>query len=228
VTGAPRPDRPSRGGSTRSKPTIAQLGVNLTALNWRRSGSGAGSFEVAFVSAVVTSDPVTCPPVDTGSWRRGVPAVGSSGSVAPRVGSSGSATAAGGPPGSGPSRPAVSQGGRALDGTASPRTSAYPAEGGFQADATAEWVLLRVVGDPAARVLIYDRVEWRSFIDGAARGEFDDAAAPGLFSSASPPPGNPTSRRPLAPRSSRAILAIGPNLFALGTLIIRRPRQAMS
>ncbi len=37
----------------------------------------------------------------------------------------------------------------------------------------AEWVLLRVAGDPAGRVLVYDRVEWRCFLDGARSGEFD-------------------------------------------------------
>ena len=38
------------------------------------------------------------------------------------------------------------------------------------------WVLLRVAGDPAGRVLVYDRIEWECFLDGAARGEFDDDA----------------------------------------------------
>ncbi|HEX9065326.1 MAG TPA: DUF397 domain-containing protein [Streptosporangiaceae bacterium] len=39
-----------------------------------------------------------------------------------------------------------------------------------------QWVLLRVAGDPAGRVLVYDRVEWQSFLSGAAGGEFDFAA----------------------------------------------------
>lgn len=39
-----------------------------------------------------------------------------------------------------------------------------------------DWVLLRVVGDPAARILVFDRNEWECFIDGARKGEFDDAA----------------------------------------------------
>jgi hypothetical protein len=39
----------------------------------------------------------------------------------------------------------------------------------------AEWVLMRVVGDPAERVLVYDRHEWECFIDGVRKGEFDDA-----------------------------------------------------
>jgi hypothetical protein len=37
------------------------------------------------------------------------------------------------------------------------------------------WVLMRVVEDPASRVLVYDHHEWECFLDGAKRGEFDDA-----------------------------------------------------
>jgi len=33
-----------------AKPTLARLQVDLTALDWQRSGTEAGSFEVAFVS----------------------------------------------------------------------------------------------------------------------------------------------------------------------------------
>ena len=39
-----------------------------------------------------------------------------------------------------------------------------------------DWVLLRVAGDPAGRVLVFDRNEWDCFIDGARKGEFNDAA----------------------------------------------------
>lgn len=39
-----------------------------------------------------------------------------------------------------------------------------------------EWVLMRVGGDPAGRVLVYDRREWECFLDGVRDGEFDDAA----------------------------------------------------
>lgn len=39
-----------------------------------------------------------------------------------------------------------------------------------------EWVLVRVAGDPGRRVLVYDRVEWLNFLDGASKGEFDQAA----------------------------------------------------
>jgi Domain of unknown function (DUF397) len=37
-----------------------------------------------------------------------------------------------------------------------------------------EWVLMRVAGDTAGRVLVYDRHEWECFVDGAKAGEFDD------------------------------------------------------
>jgi hypothetical protein len=40
------------------------------------------------------------------------------------------------------------------------------------------WVLMRVVGDPGGRVLVFDRHEWGCFLDGARNGEFDDAASP--------------------------------------------------
>jgi hypothetical protein len=37
---------------------------------------------------------------------------------------------------------------------------------------------MRVAGDEAGRVLVFDRNEWECFIDGARNGEFDDAALP--------------------------------------------------
>jgi len=40
-------------------------------------------------------------------------------------------------------------------------------------DARADWVLLRIAGDPDDRVLVYDRNEWTCFLDGAGHGEFD-------------------------------------------------------
>ena len=39
------------------------------------------------------------------------------------------------------------------------------------------WVLMRVAGDPDGRVLVFDRNEWECFLDGARKGEFDDAAS---------------------------------------------------
>ncbi len=57
---------------------------------------------------------------------------------------------------------------------AAPAAAGLPARGARE-DAI-QWVLLRVAGDPADRVLVYDRTEWLSFVDGAASGEFDAAA----------------------------------------------------
>ncbi len=85
---------------TRRKPTVRQLGIDPAKLDWQRSGTGAGSLEVAFVG-----------------------------------------------------------GGTERVGTESKRPKA-------------DWVLLRVAGDPADRVLVYDRTEWMCFLDGVDRGEF--------------------------------------------------------
>jgi hypothetical protein len=87
--------KPAKRKSNRCKPTLAELGVDPAELDWQRSGTDAGSLEVAFV-----------------------------GGKAKRTG------------------------------------------------AGADWVLLRVAGDPAGRVLIYDRTEWTCFLDGVGRGEF--------------------------------------------------------
>ena len=38
-----------------------------------------------------------------------------------------------------------------------------------------DWVLMRVAGDSAGRILVFDRNEWDCFLDGARNGEFDDA-----------------------------------------------------
>ena len=83
-----------------AKPTVFELGIDLAAQAWQRSGQGDGAIEVAFARGTV------------------------SGATAP-----------------------------------------------------AEWVLLRVTGDPDRRVLVFDRHEWECFLDGARDGEFDDAAA---------------------------------------------------
>jgi hypothetical protein len=40
-------------------------------------------------------------------------------------------------------------------------------------DAGSTLVLLRVAGDPAGRVLVYDEHEWDCFLDGVRNGEFD-------------------------------------------------------
>ncbi len=46
--GAPRLERQVAGSPV--KPAPADLGVDLAALDWQRSGAGHGSFEVAFVA----------------------------------------------------------------------------------------------------------------------------------------------------------------------------------
>ena len=99
----------------RPKPSAAGLGVDLASLEWHRSGTGAGSFEVAFVASQTRN-----PPAGVGMA-----------------------------PGTGRGREA---------GADCP---------------VIDWVLLRVVGDPVGRVLVYDRNEWLCFLDGAVRGEFD-------------------------------------------------------
>ena len=79
-----------------AKPTVEELGIDVAAQHWRRSGEGDGTIEVAMV---------------TGPGQSGV-----------------------------------------------------------------AWVLMRIAGDPARRVLVYDRHEWECFLDGVRNGEFDDAA----------------------------------------------------
>jgi hypothetical protein len=97
------------------KPTVAELGIDLAAQAWHRSGNGDGAIEVAFAHAA-KADPA---------------------------------------------------------GDPDPTDPADPAD---RAD-RAEWVLMRVAGDPEQRVLVFDRHEWECFLDGARKGEFDDAAA---------------------------------------------------
>jgi hypothetical protein len=88
-------------GKSAGKPTVSDLGIDLAAQAWQRSGDGAGAIEVAFARA--------------GDADR------------------------------------------------------------------AEWVLMRVTGEAESgeagrRVLVFDRHEWECFLDGARKGEFDDAA----------------------------------------------------
>lgn len=42
--------------------------------------------------------------------------------------------------------------------------------------ADSDWVLMRVSGDEAGLVLVYDRHEWECFLDGVRHGEFDGAS----------------------------------------------------
>ncbi len=99
---------PADGGTTGAKPTVESLGIDVAAQHWRRSGSGEGAIEIAFV-------------------------------------------------------PGRAEGGG--DGPGSGRGSG-PEAG---------WVLMRVADDPDGRVLVYDHFEWECFLEGARKGEFDDA-----------------------------------------------------
>ena len=78
-----------------AKPTVSDLGIDLAAQVWHRSGRGDGALEVAF------------------------------------------------------------------------------ARTGDRTGESAEWVLMRVAGDPGQRVLVFDRHEWECFLIGAKNGEFD-------------------------------------------------------
>jgi hypothetical protein len=100
------------------KPTVAELGIDLAAQAWHRSGNGDGAIEVAFAHAPAADH--TAP--------------------------------------------------------ADPTARADPTDPTDRAD-RAEWVLMRVAGDQEQRVLVFDRHEWECFLDGARKGEFDDAAA---------------------------------------------------
>jgi Domain of unknown function (DUF397) len=81
-----------------AKPSVSELGIDLAAQVWQRSGRGDGAIEVAFARTAVA---------------------------------------------------------------------------GYD-----RWVLMRVAGDPDQRVLVFDQHEWECFLDGARKGEFDDAAEP--------------------------------------------------
>jgi hypothetical protein len=93
-------------------------------------------------------------------------------------------------------KPSVAELGIVLDAPTSPPAPAWRrsgAGGGAIEVAFVEargdtWVLMRVAGDPAGRVLVYDRHEWECFLDGAKKGEFDDAAAAGEPAADSAPP----------------------------------------
>jgi hypothetical protein len=97
-----------------AKPTVTELGIDLAAQVWQRSGTGPGAIEVAF-ARTPAAPPAASSPVPN-----------------------------------------------PLD--------------------PAEWVLMRVAGDPEQRVLVFDRHEWECFLDGARHGEFDDAASPDAVS----------------------------------------------
>jgi hypothetical protein len=60
-----------------------------------------------------------------------------------------------------------------------------PEQGGYELAFVPEgpggpvgWVLMRLASEQTGRIFVYDRNEWECFLDGARRGEFDDAAQP--------------------------------------------------
>jgi hypothetical protein len=101
-----------------AKPAVSELGIDLDAQAWHRSGDGDGAIEIAFAHAADAYPANNTDPSD--------------------------------------------------------RTDASDPAGPA---GRAEWVLMRVAGDPEQRVLVFDRHEWECFLDGARKGEFDDAAA---------------------------------------------------
>jgi len=62
------------------------------------------------------------------------------------------------------------------DGSIEVAFPAGPRRGRWGRWVRGDWVLLRVAGDPAGRVLVFDRNEWECFLDGVRNGEFDDAS----------------------------------------------------
>jgi hypothetical protein len=70
-------------------------------------------------------------------------------------------------------KPTVEELGLDLDEQVWQRSSGGP--GALEIAFAGEWVLMRVAGDPAQRVLVYDHLEWECFLDGAKKGEFDTA-----------------------------------------------------
>jgi Domain of unknown function (DUF397) len=72
-------------------------------------------------------------------------------------------------------KPTVDQLGIDVDTVTWRRSSEGP--GAIEVAFAGEWVLMRLGGDPDRRVLVYDHHEWECFLDGAKKGEFDDAAS---------------------------------------------------
>lgn len=128
-----------------AKPTVSELGIDLAAQVWHRSGHGDGAIEIAFAR----SGPTTHAAGNTTAHTAGDTAARAAGNT--DVHAVGDATAR-------------------ADGNTTPASAEPPAD-------RAEWVLMRVTGDPDERVLVFDRHEWECFLDGARNGEFEDAAA---------------------------------------------------
>ena len=153
-----------------AKPTVSELGIDLAAQVWHRSGHGDGAIEIAFArarNATASSTNTNACTGDTGA-RSENPSTraGDTGARSKNPSTrAGNATAS--------SRNTNTRAGNTTPAAANiAPTSAEPLSD------RAEWVLMRVTGDPDERVLVFDRHEWECFLDGARNGEFDDAAAP--------------------------------------------------
>ena len=72
-----------------------------------------------------------------------------------------------------PAKPTIESIGVVVEAQEWRRSSDGP--GALEIAFAGEWVLMRVAGDPDGRVLVYDHHEWECFLDGAKKGEFDDA-----------------------------------------------------
>ena len=139
-----------------AKPTVDDLGIDPDAQEWQRSGDGAGAIEIAFSARAAASPRSRCFPGVRCFWavlrRASVPGA-SADQCARRGGVPGGAS--------------VPEGGSVPEG---------PVLGAGSGAGDADWILMRVTDDPDRRVLVFDRNEWESFLDGARKGEFDDAA----------------------------------------------------
>jgi hypothetical protein len=140
------------------KPTVSELGIDLGAQAWQRSGPEHGGIEVAFIRTADTTPPN---PPDANAPDPPANALDPLGANAP------------GPPANAPGPPAN------RPDPSPPRPAPRPAPQPASPPGRTEWVLLRVTGDPDRRVLVFDRHEWECFLDGARHGEFDDAATQG-------------------------------------------------
>jgi hypothetical protein len=80
-----------------------------------------------------------------------------------------------------PTKPTVADLGVAGDEQEWMRSGSSPdaIEVAFASALGARWVLMRVAGAPDDRVQVFTVTEWASFLDGAKKGEFDDAATRG-------------------------------------------------
>jgi hypothetical protein len=134
-----------------AKPTVCELGIDLAAQVWHRSGHGDGAIEIAFTRAAGNTTAHAAGNIT--AHTAGDTTAHAAGNITAHAAGDTTAHAAGN-----------------ITAHAAWDTTQPPAD-------RAEWVLMRVTGDPDGRVLVFDRHEWECFLDGARNGEFDDGAA---------------------------------------------------